>query len=355
MASLYRITSGFSFLSHKRQGSCIFNVHFPIKCKSQQSLSSNINAIWLYKKSFASTSTTSSASWIDNSSWIHPKVRPYLHLARVDKQVGTMLLLWPCFWSTALAAPLGSFPDLIIMMKFGIGAFIMRGAGCTINDLWDKDFDKHVERTKNRPLASGELSTNQAILFLGFQLLSGLGVLTTFNSSSIILGIASMPLVIIYPLMKRFTYFPQFILGLAFNWGALMGWTAVHGVTPIENVLPLYISGICWTLVYDTLYGYQDIKDDTKLGLKSTAIYFGEKPQWSLTYIAAGSTIGLLLAGYNTNLTMPFYIATTIISSHLFWQIWTADIADPKNLWDRFSSNKYLGAAIFGAIVAGHF
>jgi 4-hydroxybenzoate polyprenyltransferase len=212
-------------------------------------------------------SSNVSSSWIDNSKIIPSKAKPYLHLARVDKQVGTLLLMWPCFWSVALAAPLGAFPDMFLLAKFAVGAFVMRGAGCTINDLWDRDFDKHVERTKNRPLANGDVTVPQAVTFLALQLSCGLGVLLTFDVNTILLGVASMPLVILYPAMKRFTNWPQLVLGLTFNWGALMGWSAVHGGDlSLTHTLPLYLSGVCWTLVYDTLYGYQDRKDDKSIG-----------------------------------------------------------------------------------------
>ena len=245
-----------------------------------------------------------SASWIE-SKVIPQLIRPYLYLARADKQVGTYLLLWPCIWSTALAAPLGCLPEALLLAKFSLGALVMRGAGCTINDLWDIEFDKHVERTRSRPLASGALSIPQALTFLGFQLSIGLGVLLSFNAETIILGLASMPLVVCYPLMKRFTNWPQLVLGLTFNWGALVGWTAAASgssnsvirqvidnnsgsldvVSTAEQIaamslsaisslpagllysaLPLYGAGVCWTLIYDTLYGYQDRKDDLRIG-----------------------------------------------------------------------------------------
>ena len=197
-------------------------------------------------------------SWIDTNPWIPAVVRPYLHLARADKQVGTMLLLWPCCWSTALAAPSGALPDMLLLGTFALGALVMRGAGCTINDLWDQDYDKHVERTKHRPLASGQLTTNQALMFLGGQLTVGSGVLMSFDTTCVALGLCSMPLVVLYPLCKRFTNWPQLVLGLAFNWGALMGWPALHpGELGLVHTLPLYAAGVCWTLVYDTLYGYQ--------------------------------------------------------------------------------------------------
>jgi 4-hydroxybenzoate polyprenyltransferase len=194
------------------------------------------------------------------------RVRPYYYLARIDKSVGTMLLLWPCVWGTSLATEMGHVPDIILLSKFAVGAFVMRGAGCVINDLWDRDFDKHVERTKLRPLASGEVTVAEALVFLFGQLSCGLLILVSFNYSTIVWGFASMPLVIAYPLMKRFTNWPQLVLGLTFNWGVIVGWTAVQGSLSLLPVLPLYFSGVCWTLVYDTLYGYQDREDDKKLG-----------------------------------------------------------------------------------------
>ena len=212
---------------------------------------------------FKPTKRLLSSSWINSS----PKsIRPYLKLMRMDKQAGTLMLLWPCAWSIALAAPVGSLPSAILLAKFSIGAVLMRSAGCIINDIWDKDFDKHVERTKDRPLACGELSVPQALGALGLTLTASLAILMSMNHTSIMLGFASMPLVIAYPLMKRYTYFPQLVLGLAFNFGAFIGWTEVTGMLSLMHTLPLYIGGVCWTLVYDTIYGYQDRQDDAKLG-----------------------------------------------------------------------------------------
>ena len=171
----------------------------------------------------------------------------------------------------------------------------------------DRDFDKHVERTKDRPLASGELSLNQALVFLGLNLSCGLAVLTSLNIQCIKLGFLVMPLVVSYPLMKRMTNFPQLVLGMTFNWGALMGWTAVLGETSLYHTIPLYISGVCWTLVYDTLYGYQDRKDDLKLGLKSTSLYLGEKPQVPLSVLCGAMVAGLFTTGYINGLSLPYY------------------------------------------------
>lgn len=310
----------------------------------------------------------------------------------MDKLVGTALLFWPCCWSVALAAAPGSLPDLLLVSKFALGAFVMRGAGCTINDMWDRDFDRHVERTRTRPLASGQITMPQAAAFLGLQLSCGLGVLLSLHPSCISLGLLSMPLVVAYPLMKRVSNWPQLVLGLTFNWGALVGWTAVHGSLSLPHTLPLYAAGVCWTLVYDTLYGYQgthisshrrarlfwnllttppthpipptqkhtftsptDRKDDQKLGLKSTSLTLGDHPQQALTAIAAGMTGSLLVTGAASGLTWPYYLGVSAVSGHVLWQIWTADVDNAANLWARFNSNKYTGAVVTAAIVAGHF
>jgi len=287
-------------------------------------------------------------------------VQPYCRLIRLDRPWGSMLLLWPCFWSTALAAqPLGSLPDLQLLGLFATGSFIMRGAGCIINDMWDVDYDKHVERTKNRPLASGEVSMKQATFFLGGNLLCGLGILVSLPHTAycVKLGMLSMPLVIAYPLMKRYTGYPQFILGLTFNWGALMGWAAVHGsLDNLEVVFPLYASGVTWTLVYDTLYAHQDKKDDAALGLKSTALTFGDTYTKPILHgFAAMSLLGWSAAGFNAGIFSPiYYMGMASAWSHLTWQIATAELNDPQNLAKRFRSNQLLGGIVFSSIVAGN-
>eukprot|EP01040_Poterioochromonas_malhamensis_P000299 gene299-313_t len=293
-------------------------------------------------------------TWVE-SKLIPDKIKPYLYLARMDKPVGTMLLFWPCCWGVALATPAGSFPDILMMSKFLVGAFIMRGAGCTINDLWDQDFDKKVERTKTRPLASGQITTNDALKFLFLQLSGGLAVLLTFNQTSIITGFASMPLVVIYPLMKRFTNWPQTILGLTFNWGCWVGYTCIHDVVNYQAILPLYLSGVCWTLVYDTIYGYQDRQDDKKIGVKSVPLTLGDHPQWPLTAISAGMFGGLLYTGYQMDYTLPFYVGTSLVWSHMLWQIWSAELDNTPNLWQRFTANVYIGGAVTASMIAGHF
>ncbi|CAM9245128.1 unnamed protein product [Phaeothamnion confervicola] len=284
-----------------------------------------------------------------------PRVGVYARLARLDKPTGTLLLLWPCWWSIALAAPPGTLPDPYLLATFTAGAFVMRSAGCTINDMWDRDFDRHVARTRRRPLASGEATMPQALVFLGGQLILGLGVLLSLNWDCIALGFACMPIVVLYPLAKRFTDWPQLVLGLAMNWGALMGWTAVHGSTSWLNVLPLYGAGICWTMVYDTLYGHQDKRDDAALGLRSTALLFGAATKPVLAGFAAAGVGLLALAGHTAGLTTPFYGGTAAAAAHLLWQIYAADLEDPEQLFRLFRSNQYLGGIVATSIIAGHF
>ncbi|XP_065878075.1 4-hydroxybenzoate polyprenyltransferase, mitochondrial isoform X2 [Euphorbia lathyris] len=194
-------------------------------------------------------------SWVDL--WLPKNARPYARLARLDKPIGTWLLAWPCMWSISLATSPGNLPDFRMMALFGCGALLLRGAGCTVNDLLDRDIDTKVERTKLRPVASGLLSPFEGLCFLGFQLLMGLGILLQLNNYSRVLGASSLLLVFSYPLMKRLTFWPQAYLGLTFNWGALLGWSAIRGTLDPTIVLPLYMGGVFWTLVYDTIYAHQ--------------------------------------------------------------------------------------------------
>eukprot|EP00590_Aulacoseira_subarctica_P008624 CAMPEP_0172424978 /NCGR_PEP_ID=MMETSP1064-20121228/29221_1 /TAXON_ID=202472 /ORGANISM="Aulacoseira subarctica , Strain CCAP 1002/5" /LENGTH=271 /DNA_ID=CAMNT_0013167479 /DNA_START=362 /DNA_END=1177 /DNA_ORIENTATION=+ len=259
----------------------------------------------------------------------------------------------------AAASSSNSNPEQIVKLLglFTAGAFAMRGAGCIINDMWDVNYDKHVERTKTRPLASDELNMTQASLFLGCNLLAGLSVLVSLPHTHycIQVGLSSMPLVIGYPLMKRYTNWPQLVLGMAFSWGTLVGWAAIHGnLNNLEAIIPLYCSGVTWSIVYDTIYAHQDKKDDAKLGLKSTALYFGDYTKPILHGFAAMSLFGWSLAGYYAGIGIPIYYAgCTLAWSHLTWQIVTADLNDSSNLAKRFKSNQYVGGIVFASIVAG--
>ncbi|KAL4621552.1 hypothetical protein ACB092_06G237100 [Castanea dentata] len=266
-----------------------------------------------------------SSSWIDL--YLPKHVRPYALLARLDKPIGTWLLAWPCMWSISLAAIPGHLPDFKMMLLFGCGSLLLRGAGCTINDLIDRNIDIKVERTKLRPIASGLLSPFQGLCFLGFQLLLGLGILLQLNNYSCILGASSLLLVFSYPLMKRFTFWPQAYLGLTFNWGALLGWAAVKGSLDPAIVLPLYISGVFWTLVYDTIYAHQDKEDDLKVGVKSTALKFGDSTKEWITGFGIASISSLALCGYNAGIGWPYYAFLTAASGQLAWQIQTVDLS----------------------------
>jgi 4-hydroxybenzoate polyprenyltransferase len=240
-----------------------------------------------------------------------------------------------------------------MLAVFGAGALLMRGAGCTINDLWDRDIDGKVARTKLRPLASGALQPRHAIGFLAAQLTAGLGVLLQLNYNSILLGAASLPLVVIYPLMKRYTNWPQLVLGLAFNWGALLGWVAVRDVADLSVMLPLYAAGVSWTIVYDTIYALQDTRDDRKLGLKSTALHFGDNFRPILSGFSAITIGSLAVAGYNAGCGTIFTsLACVGGAAHLAWQISTVDATRVGDCAKKFIANKWFGALVFAAIVA---
>lgn len=280
-------------------------------------------------------------------------VKPYLRLMRLDKPIGTWLLYLPCTWSISLAADPGCLPQVSMLALFGAGAVLMRGAGCTINDMWDRDFDKKVVRTATRPLAAGDITFFQALVFLAGQLSLALCILLSLNYYSIALGAASLTLVVSYPLMKRVTYWPQLILGFTFNWGALLGWSAIKGSCDWSVCLPLYTSGILWTLIYDTIYAHQDKVDDVLIGVRSTALRFNEKTKLWLSGFSAAMLAGLVLTGVNCEQTLPYYISLAAVGAHLAHQVYTLDISDPENCWKKFSSNRSLGVLLFVGIVLG--
>lgn len=304
-----------------------------------------------------STSDPPIWTWIDTylpSTW-----KPYARLARMDKPIGTWLLLWPCYWSTALATSpgVGSLPDPSLLALFGVGAVVMRGAGCTINDIWDADVDRQVSRTSSRPLASGAVTQSQAWAFLAAQLTTGLAVLLSLPHTMYCFywGAASLPLVVAYPAMKRFFPYPQLVLGLTFNWGAWMGWAATHGSMDFAVVGPLYMSGITWTLVYDTIYAHQDKVEDRQLGLQSTALTFGEDNQQRriLHGLAMATYLQWMLVGHQAELAAVYYAGITAAYGHLAWQVQSADFNEPHNVMTRFRSNSAVGALVFGSLVAG--
>ncbi|WRX13686.1 UbiA prenyltransferase family - like 1 [Theobroma cacao] len=290
-------------------------------------------------------------SWIDV--YLPRGIQPYAKLARLDKPIGTWLLAWPCMWSITLAATPGHLPDFKMMALFGCGALLLRGAGCTINDLLDRDIDTMVERTKLRPVASGLLTPFQGICFLGFQLLLGLGILLQLNNYSRVLGASSLLLVFSYPLMKRFTFWPQAYLGLTFNWGALLGWSAVKGSLDPAIVFPLYFSGVFWTLVYDTIYAHQDKEDDMKVGVKSTALRFGDSTKEWIAGFGIACISSLALSGFNADIGWPYYAFLAAASGHLAWQIRTVNLTCRADCNRKFVSNKWFGALVFSGILFG--
>nr|XP_023018136.1 4-hydroxybenzoate polyprenyltransferase, mitochondrial [Leptinotarsa decemlineata] len=281
------------------------------------------------------------------------EIRPYLRLVRMDRPIGTWLLFWPCSWSIASAAAPGCLPDLHMLALFATGALVMRGAGCTINDMWDRDIDGKVERTKNRPLVNGDISMKQAVAFLSGQLSVGLFILLQLNWPSVFLGASSLGLVVSYPLMKRFTYWPQLVLGFTFNWGALLGYSAVKGYVDIATCLPLYLAGVCWTIIYDTIYAHQDKRDDIILGLKSTAIKFDQNTKLWLSGFAGTMVGSLILSGIMNSQTWPYYAAVAIVSTHVGNQILTLKIDDANDCSKKFISNSKVGLILFGGILLG--
>jgi len=279
--------------------------------------------------------------------------QPFLRLARMDRPIGTWLLFWPCGWSLSLATSAGCLPSPGMLALFGTGALVMRGAGCTINDMWDRNIDSKVERTKDRPVTSGQVSLFDALVFLGGQLGVGLLILLQLNWYSVLLGASSLGLVVTYPLMKRFTYYPQFVLGLTFNWGAFLGWSAVSGVCDWSVCLPLYIAGISWTMIYDTIYAHQDKYDDVIVGMKSTAIKFGEQTPVCLSCFATTMLASLCYCGWATNQTFPYYMSLLGVLAHLSHQISTLDINDRDDCAKKFLSNRWVGLCVFLGIVLG--
>jgi 4-hydroxybenzoate polyprenyltransferase len=292
----------------------------------------------------------STGNWVDTTapSWS----RPYFRLARLDRPIGSWLLLMPCWWSVTLAAgvahELRSLPLDIAL--FFIGAFAMRGAGCTWNDITDRDLDARVERTRSRPIPAGQVSVTQALVFLVAQALIGLAVLLQFNRFAVWTGIASLSIVAIYPFMKRITWWPQIVLGLAFSWGALMGFAAIFGRLDATAIV-LYAGSISWVIGYDTIYAHQDTEDDALIGIKSTARLFAEQTRPALTglYALAVILIGVALALAGAH--MAAWIGLAAFAAHLCWQVGRLQIHDPALCLRLFKSNRDAGLLLFAGLL----
>ena len=290
-------------------------------------------------------------NWVDR--WAPPGWRPYLRLARFDRPVGAWLLLFPCWWSLALAelAQGGPYPNPWYVVLFAIGAFVMRGAGCTYNDIIDRGYDAGVARTRNRPIPSGQVSVAAAKVFMVVLSLLGLLVLIQFNRFTILLGIASLALIAVYPFMKRYTYWPQVVLGLTFKWGALMGWAAVTGSLEMPALL-LYAGSVLWTIGYDTIYAHQDKEDDQALGLKSSALRLGASTQAWLVVFYGGAVVLWAAASVLAGAHVIVAAGLAVVAVQLAWQVATLDIGDPGNCLQRFRSNCLVGWIFFAALVA---
>lgn len=290
------------------------------------------------------------ANWVDR--FAPSFIRGYLRLSRLDRPIGTWLLLLPCWWSVAIATMPSDWPSLWIMFLFALGAIAMRGAGCTFNDIIDREFDAQVERTRNRPIPSGQVSIPGAIIWLIAQSLVGLYVLWQFPPLARWIGATSLILVAIYPFMKRITWWPQLFLGLAFNWGALMGEAAI-GTPPSLAALLFYLGGIAWTLGYDTIYAHQDKEDDAIIGVKSTARRLGDATRIWLFIFYGISLLFFMAGGVAANMAWPYWIGLCVTACHFTWQSLSVEINDPNDCLSKFRTNRHAGLILFLSLVLG--
>ncbi len=310
---------------------------------------------------FDAVADAPAGNWVDAGA--PNKLQPYLRLARFDRSIGSWLLLLPGWQSIALAggavdwdarrlATYGWLDVGWLFLAFFIGAFVMRGAGCVLNDIVDRDIDRRVARTRSRPLASGAVKLWQAALLLVGLSLVGLGLLLTFNGFSILIGVLALVPVAVYPFMKRVTFFPQFFLGLAFSWGALLGWATMAAGLDWAPIL-LYLSGIAWVMGYDTIYAHQDREDDALIGVKSTAIFFGEASRGAVAAFYGGAVLFAALAGLVAGLGPWFWLGLGCYAVHLCVQVLRLDIHNPGLCHALFKSNRDAGLLLFGGIILG--
>ena len=288
-------------------------------------------------------------NWVDGIA--PPFARPYLRLARLDRPIGSWLLLMPCWWSVGLTGMrVEQFPSLWHIVLFFVGAFAMRGAGCTWNDLVDRNLDGLVERTRSRPIPSGQVTVAEATAFMLLQASIGLLVLIQFNRFTVLTGLCSLLVVAIYPFMKRITYWPQIVLGLAFSYGALMGWPAAFGRLDWPAIV-LYAGSISWVIGYDTIYAHQDREDDLLIGIKSTALLFGENTRPILAGFYAGAVVLIGIAGLMAGGQLIFVLGLIAFAAHLAWQVVRLDINDSAHCLKLFKSNRDAGLILFAAML----
>ena len=283
------------------------------------------------------------------------KINHFFELTRLKKPIGYMLLFWPCVWGLTVAFDFSNNVQIYLkyIFLFFSGSILMRSAGCIINDIADKDFDARVARTKKRPIAFGKVSVKLGLFYSAILCLIALNVLLQFNLYTIILALCSMPLAFTYPYMKRFTYWPQLFLGITFNYGLILGWTAIYAEL---NVVPLifYFGAIFWTLGYDTIYGFQDIKDDEIIGVKSTSIKFKNNPKQFVLICYLIFIISQVYIGFKMNFANIYFFGIVVISLHLFvYQIFKLNINSERNCLEIFKSNNFLGFMVFINILIG--
>ena len=279
----------------------------------------------------------------------------FIELTRIKKPIGFMLLFWPCAWGLTLAYDFSNNLNnyFFYLTLFFLGSVLMRSAGCIVNDIFDKDFDKKVSRTKNRPIASKKISIKLGLTYAIFLCFLALLVLLNFNIFTVVLAFASMPLAFSYPLMKRFTYWPQLFLGITFNYGLILGWVCITGQIELVTII-LYIGAIFWTLGFDTIYGYQDIKDDEIIGVKSTSIKFKKNPKLFLIICYLIFILSLITTGFFMKFSSMFYLSLSIPILHLFlFQIYNFNFKNSKNSLKIFKTNNLLGAIVFINILIG--
>jgi len=281
------------------------------------------------------------------------QLKLFIDLTRLRKPIGYMLLFWPCAWGLTIAYDFSSSLEnyFFYLLLFFLGAILMRSAGCIVNDILDKEFDKKVFRTKNRPIASEKISIKVAIIYSSILCLLALIVLLNFNHFTIILALSSMPLAFTYPLMKRFTYWPQLFLGITFNYGLILGWTAIKDQIDVVTII-FYFGAIFWTLGYDTIYGYQDIKDDEIIGLKSTSIKFKNNPHKFLLICYSIFLLNLLITGYLIELGSFFYLIFILIILQMFYfQLKKLNIKNSLKCLAIFKSNNLLGLLVLISLI----
>ena len=283
------------------------------------------------------------------------QIKLFIELCRLKKPIGFMLLFWPCVWGLTLAYDFSNNLKIYFfyMVLFFLGSVLMRSAGCIVNDILDRKFDKKVSRTKNRPIASGKVTVTLGLIYSLVLCILAFLVLINFNNFTIFIALASMPLAFTYPLMKRYTYWPQLFLGITFNYGLILGWTSISNEVSLIPII-FYFGAIFWTLGYDTIYGFQDIKDDEIIGLKSTSIKFKSKPNAFLIICYSAFFSSLIYIGDLTNMNIFYFLLLTLVFFHLFFlQLKKLRIKDPLSCLEIFKSNNSLGLIVFFTLIIG--